>query len=91
MMSDRTKRPLHVYLHSGHSERCVEADESWGIVEAKRVLAEVEPNLPLTAVFCIERLQGAGREDGRGRTHRSLGCVALAEALAGFLGKGEAE
>lgn len=53
--------------------------------EARAILRESEPDLPETDAICIERLQGSGRLDDRGRTGRFEGCVALADALAAFV------
>jgi hypothetical protein len=53
--------------------------------EARAILAETEPDLPLTAHFGIERIQGAGRADDGGRVHAHCEHVALAESLAAFV------
>lgn len=55
------------------------------VMEARAILAASEPVAPQTAAFAIDRVQGAGRSDGRGRTSPYEGCIALAEALESFL------
>lgn len=61
---------------------------SWpdvAIVEAREIISQTEPDSPGTALFSIERLQGAGRLDGQGRVYGFPGTYALAESLAHFL------
>lgn len=53
--------------------------------EARAILRHSEPDTGNTASFGIERVQGCGREDGRGRVSTFVGFVALAEALAAFV------
>ncbi len=57
------------------------------LTEAQAILAESEPDRPRTVAYGLERVQGAGRADGRGRVRRAAGLVALAESLAAFVGE----
>ncbi len=56
-------------------------------LELDGILARTQPDGPLTSLIHIERLQGSGRADGRGRVHSADPCMALAVALAVFLGE----
>lgn len=72
-MSTETKRPFRCFRDDLHAEMAER--------EARRILAEVEPEGPQTASFGIERI--AARNCAP-----NVWTGALAEALAAFVGEG---